>query len=96
MELQVTLAPDGGLRVILPRNRRTLDLGNDVAALHFLQRILRDAATGVRDERGYIAEFPTQHVIEIWKREAKKAALEAKREEFASMGIDIKGLDIRL
>lgn len=94
-ELKITLAPDGGLRLILPTNR-TLDLGTNTASLRFLQRILRDANSGKREQRGYIAEFPTQHIIEIWKREDAKKQLEARKEEFAAMGIDVEKLDISL
>ena len=95
MELKVTLSPDGGLRLILPTGR-PLDLGTTVSALYFMQRILRDASNGVRDQRGYIAEFPTQHVIDIWKRENEQKKVEAKKEEFAAKGIDLEALDFQL
>lgn len=105
MQLSITLAPDGGLRVILPQGGRTLDLGNDVSALRFLQRILRCDEREQR--RGYIKEFPTQHVIEIWRKEdlARKSAeylaeqkekAEERRAELAAKGIDIDALDISL
>lgn len=102
MELRITLAPDGGLRLLLPQNR-ALDVGAGPSTLRYIQRILRDAASGQRDQRGYIAEYPTQHIIEIWKRQdaAEKALAEAERavarkEEFKELGIDLDLLDIRL
>lgn len=93
MELRITLAPDGGIHLILP-TRRTLDLGPTVAALRFIQRILRDE--GKRDQRGYIGEFPTQHVIDIWKREDEEKRLKAEKEKFLGMGIDVEKLEISL
>jgi hypothetical protein len=95
MELRITLAPDGGIRLILP-SRRTLDLGPTTAALRYIQHILRDANSGKRDQRGYIAEFPTQHVIDIWKRQDAEKRLEAEKERFKGLGIDVERLDISL
>lgn len=102
MTLSITLSPTGGLRLILPTGR-FLDLGHEPSSLKFVQRILRDAGAGKRDQRGYIGEFPTQHVIEIWKKQAKQAAdeaaflaREAAMEKFAEAGIDLAGLDIQL
>lgn len=93
--LSITLAPDGGLRLILPTGR-PLDLGDDPSALKFIQRILRSTNAGERDKRGHIGEFPTQHVIEIWKKEAKRAAASKVRDGFAELGIDVAALDIQL
>lgn len=95
MELRITLAPDGGIRLILP-TRRTLDLGPTVAALRFIQRILRDADSGKRDQHGYIAEFPTQHIIDIWKRQDAEQRLEAEKEKFKDMGINLEKLEISI
>lgn len=95
MELRVTLAPDGGLRLILPTNR-TLDVGNTPAALKFIQTILRDAKAGKRDQRGYVAEFPTQHVLDIWKKQDAEKRLEADKEKFKDLGIDLEALDFSL
>lgn len=95
MRLEIELAPNGGLRLILPTGR-SLDLGYGTASLTFIHRILRDVADKKRDQRGYIAEFPTQHVIEIWKKQARQAAADKMKEEFASKGIDLAGLDIQL
>lgn len=95
MELSVTLAPDGGLRVVLP-TRRTLDLGTEASALRFLLRILRDQANGKRDQRGCIGEFPTQHVIEIWRKEDLRQQAEAQKERFVGMGIDLGTLEFEL
>ena len=95
MELRITLAPDGGIRLILPTSR-TLDLGPTVAALRFIQRILRDASSGKRDQPGYVAEFPTQHVIEIWKRQDAEHRREIEKDKFKNMGIDLETLEISL
>lgn len=95
MELRVTLAPDGGLRLILPTGR-PLDVGATAASVRFIQRILMDVRQERKEQRGYIAEFPTQHVIEIWKREDAKARVEAEKEKFKDMGIDVDRLDISL
>lgn len=97
MELKVTLAPDGGLRLILP-TRRTLDVGNTPAALRFIQTILRNAGDG-KERRGHIGKtipFPTQHVIDIWKKQDAEAKLEAEKTKFADMGIDVEKLDFSL
>lgn len=94
MELRVTLAPDGGLRLILPTGR-PLDVGNTAASLRFIQRILMNAKEKV-ERSGHIGEFPTQHVIEIWRREDLRLKVEAEKEKFLEMGIDVAGLDITL
>jgi hypothetical protein len=102
MELRITLSPTGGLRLILPQGR-PLDIGFGPSTMHFIHRILTDAAKGKRDQRGYIGEFPTQHVIDIWRkqdtaaREATKLeAAAAKKDELRELGIDLDRLDIRL
>lgn len=102
MELRITLAPDGGLRLLLPQNR-ALDIGTSPSTMHYIQRILRDAGEGKRNQRGYIGEFPTQHVIDIWRKQdaAEKALAEAERaaaekEKFRELGIDVDGLEIQL
>lgn len=93
MELRITLAPDGGLRLLLPTGR-PLDVGNTTASLRFIQRIL--ANVDKRDQRGHIGEFPTQHVIEIWRREDLRNRVKAEKERFAAMGIDVETLSINL
>lgn len=93
MDLRITLAPDGGLRLILPTGR-SLDVGTTDAALRFIQRILRNAGTG--EKRNHIGDFPTQAVIEIWRREDLAVKREAQRGRFEDLGIDIAALDISL
>jgi hypothetical protein len=93
MELRVTLSPDGGLRLILPTGR-PLDVGCTEASLRFIQRILMNV--GRKDQPGHIGEFPTQHIIEIWRRQDLAAKVSAEKERFADMGIDLAGLDISL
>lgn len=101
-ELRITLAPDGGLRLLLPQGR-ALNIGLGPSALQHVQRILRDAGAGKCDQRGYIAEYPTQHIIDIWRaqdtaarEEAAAERAEARKAEFKELGIDLDGLDIRL
>lgn len=88
MELRITLDPDGGLRLILPQGR-ALNIGLGPSSLRFIQRILRDAGAGKRDQRGYIGEFPTQHVIDIWRAQdtaaREEAALARKAEREAEL-----------
>lgn len=95
MNLQITLAPDGGLRLILPAGRH-LDVGFGAEAMHFIKRILMDANAGLREQRGYIGEYPTQHIIEIWKKEDALRKAEQAKEEFAAKGIDLEALDFQL
>lgn len=95
MELRITLAPDGGLRLILPTGR-PLDVGNTAASLRFIQRILMDVKQDKRDQRGYIGEFPTEHVIKIWKRQDEEKKQVAALERIKEMGIEIDQLDISL
>ena len=83
MELRIALAPDGGLRLILPTGRG-LNVGATPSSLRYIQRILRDAGSGKRHQRGYIAEFPTQHVIDIWRKRdtiAREEAAQKRAEE---------------
>lgn len=98
MELRVTLGPNNSLRLILPTGR-PLDVGNTEASLRFIQRILMGAKNKPRrgqEQPGHIAEFPTQHVIDIWKREDAKQQVEADKGRFKDMGINLETLDISL
>lgn len=93
MDLRITLAPDGGLRLILPTGR-PLDIGSTAASLRFIQRILMNVGTG--EKRGHIGDFPTQHIIEIWRREDLRLQAEATKERFTDLGIDLSKLEISL
>lgn len=93
MDLRITLAPDGGLRLILPTGR-PLDVGNTEASLRFIQRILMNV--GKPPQRGHIGDFPTQHVIEIWRREDLARQVTATKGSFKAQGIDIDKLEISL
>lgn len=93
MDLRITLAPDGGLRLILPTGR-PLDVGATAASLRFIQRILMNVGTG--EKRGHIGDFPTQHIIEIWRKEDLRLQAEASKERFTDLGIDLSKLEISL
>lgn len=74
-KLEVSRGPRG-LQVHLPSGR-TLDIRADEAGVRFLERMLRDADENAHYERtrsGYIGDFPTQHIIDIWEREDKNRA----------------------
>ena len=64
--------------------------------MHFIRRILLDVRDNKREQPGYIGEFPTQHIIEIWKKQDEAAKAEAKKEELLAKGIDLEALDFRL
>lgn len=97
--LSLSLAPDGDLRLHLPSGRH-LDVAATEEGVRSLVRILRDNASGVRDQPGYIGEFPTQHVVNAWLRQdAARKQAEAKERaeaEAASLGINLDELDISL
>lgn len=81
--LEVSRGPRG-LRVHLPSGR-TLDIRADAAGVQFLERMLRDADENAHYERklrrGYIGDFPTQHIVDIWEREDKNRAMLAEQIE---------------
>lgn len=71
------------------------------ASLQMLQRVLHDAASGKRDQPGYIGEFPTQAVLDIWSKhftaERKiKSAEERRQELLEKTGIDVKNVEFGL
>ena len=116
--LEVSRGPHG-LRVYLP-SRRTLDIGTGPAALQFLERMLRDAdenacyrreRKAVEARQGYVGDFPTQHVLDIWRKEASadieeqveeikaKKKLEAKlatEKKWEQQGVDITEMEFKL
>ena len=97
-DLALRLSPDGGLRVVLPSRRdRHLDIPPTVAGLKALVRILKDAHAGKRDAPGYIAEFPTQAVIDAWmKGEAEAKAQAAKDKLREETGIDPDKVEFKI
>lgn len=75
--------------------------------LRILKRILQDAESGKRDQPGYIAEFPTQAVIDAWSKKDKKDKEEAARKRaaqkaaeekaaWAAQGIDLGKMEFKL
>lgn len=93
--LRISLAPSGELRLHLPTGR-PLDFQPSEAGLRLIQQVLRNAASGLRDQPGHIAEFPTQHVLNAWMREDRLAKQQAARDEYAAKGIDLDSLEISL
>lgn len=81
--LEVSRGPRG-LVVHLPSGR-TLNVRADESGVRFIERMLRDADERAHYERkrsGYIGDFPTQHVIDIWEREERnKRAIDAQLAE---------------
>lgn len=101
MELRISLAPGGDLRLHLPSGR-WLDLGGDYA-LKFVQKMLREApryADPGSQPKGYCRGFPTQAVVDAWIKqdtEAKReAAAERAKADAEALGIDLAVLDFRL
>lgn len=93
--LRISLAPSGDLRLHLPSGR-SLDFPPNEGGLRLIQQTLRNADSGQRHERGHIGSFPTQHVIEAWKKQDVAAKREAVRESYAERGIDIEALEFKL
>ena len=95
MELKLSLAPSGDLRLHV--HNRFIDIRDDVAGIGIIKRILRDADAGIRDQRGYIAEFPTQAVIDAWQKAdsiEKRLAAEARREAEKDEWKEKRGIDL--
>lgn len=98
--LEISLAPSGRLTLHLP-SERTLEIQNSEGGMLALTKILRDYNTGESaEDKGYIREFPTQHVLNKWLREdsIRKAQAAKERAEAAAqeMGVNLDELDISL
>lgn len=98
MKLEISLSPNGELRLHLPdRRARTLDIPASEAGLAYLLKLLKQVQEGVRERKGYIGEFPTQAVIDAW---AKAAAVQRAEESIAAaserLGVDIEKLEISI
>lgn len=106
MKLEVSLSPSGDIRLHIPMkrregaltgNERTLDISATEYGVRFLQRILKDAASGKRNQPGYIGTFPTQAVLDAWAKEFKKKHAE---EDIAAaserLGVDLTKVEISL
>lgn len=103
MKLEVSLSPTGDIRLHIPtaKDERTLDISATDYGAMFLQRILKDAASGRRDQPGYIGQFPTQAVLDAWAKEFKRrrqeASVEERREELLEKhGVDIDKVEFEL
>lgn len=96
MKLEITLAPSGDFRLIIPGNaERTLDISANATGASFLKRILHDAMSGKRDQRGYIAEFPTQAIIDAWALSASvRREVERKEQLEADLGVSLDSLEL--
>lgn len=90
--MNLLLAPNGGLALVLPSGRQ-LHIPINANTGTFLARILYDAEHNVAPAKGYIGSYPTQAAIDAWQRQAakdRKVALES------DLGIDIDELEISL
>lgn len=96
-DIRLSLSPSGDIRLTLRDHKdRTLDVPATETGARFIQRILRDAASGRRDQPGYIGTFPTQAIIDQWLRMDRALQREAVREEFKEKGIDLAKMEFRL
>lgn len=87
------------LILILPSGKRSLAVPATAAGLTYIKRILLDAKRIDHEAppKGYIREYPTQHVIELWMRQ-DRARQQAEREIEVEekYGIKLDSLEIRL
>lgn len=96
MKLEISLAPSGDIRLHLPSGR-TLDVGDTVASLQYIRRIIRSADAGERDQHGHIGLFPTQAIIDAWKAaDDTRKIEEGKRILSEDLGLDINALELRI
>lgn len=97
MTCSIALGPNDDLELTLPSGRRLyIPIAN---GMQFLAKILKDAETIRRgaEPRGYIAQFPTQAVIDTWAKNEMKAKREAEAaERWAEQGIDLAAIEINI
>lgn len=89
---QLDLSPSGNLQLHLPSGR-SLEIEPTEAGLGYILRILTDHRRGLREARGYVKSFPTQHNIEQWMKKDRKEKAEQKAN---GLGIDLARLEISL
>lgn len=95
--INLSLSPTGDLRLTFPEHReRTLDVPATETGARFIQRILRDAASGKRDAPGYVGAFPTQAVIDAWLRVDLASRTAAVKEEWKEKGIDLDKVEFSI
>lgn len=93
---QLDLSPSGNLQLHLPTGR-ALEIEPSTQGLSYILRILVDHKKGLRNQKGYVKNFPTQHNIEQWMKKDRKEKADKLREETqAKFGVDISGLEINL
>jgi hypothetical protein len=84
--------------IISFRNGRTITLPVVGRTGEFLYKIIFDSQKPKFEERGYCANFPTQHIVNKWLAEKVESNREAEKAKFderlATLGID--KLDIQL
>lgn len=89
---QIDLSPTGELLLYLPTGR-ALEIQASPAGVGYILRVLREHKKGLRDQPGYIKQFPTQHVIDKWVKENKVKVME---ERASKLGIDLNKLEINI
>lgn len=89
-KLEISRGPRGFL-LHLPSGR-TLNVSADESGARCIERILRDADERAHyDSSGYIGQFPTQHILDIWARGQKtQSELAQQREAMDQKAKEIK------
>jgi hypothetical protein len=84
--------------VISFRNGRIITLPVVGRTGEFLYKIIFDSQKKPFEERGYCANFPTQHIVNKWLAEKKEANREAEAAKFDerldALGIDKESLSL--
>jgi hypothetical protein len=84
--------------IISFRNGRTITLPVVGRTGEFLYKIIFDSQKPKFEERGYCANFPTQHIVNKWLADKKETNREAEREAYDArlkeLGIDKLEIDL--
>lgn len=109
MALEVDLSPSGNLQLRLTTGR-TLEVPPTIDGVKYLIRMIRESRPSRppnEQRKGYLRDFPTQHVIEQWKkkdaarRQEQEAVSTAERKQAAevkaqSLGLDLSKIGLKL
>lgn len=96
---QIDLTTDGELLLHMPSGC-AIEISATPGGLEYIKKVIREHAQGIRDQRGYIGSFPTQHAVDKFLKEKKiRTAREhaaANKEKANKLGIDLDRLEINL